>query len=597
MPVSPELNTNGVVRLSIESNGAPVADSLQVVSVVLDTALNKIPMATITVLDGDMPDQDFPLSNEVTFKPGSTIQIKAGYGQTEESLFQGVVVKHSIKISGNNYARLVLECRDQAVAMTIGRRNANYVDVTDTSIITTIIGKYSGLSAQVDSTTTTYKELVQYYCTDWDFLLARAEANGLLVAVENGKVTVQAPQITASPALQVTYGIDLMEFHADLDARTQLTAVQGVSWDLQNQAVLTGKSASPATLNEQGDLSSSELAQVVGPSTLTLQTAAPVEKTVLDTWAEAQQVKAGLARIRGRMTFQGSALAKIGTLLALAGVGNRFTGSVFVSAVRHDIADGNWLTEVEFGMPSDWFAERRDLVAPPAAGLLPGVEGLQIGVVKKLDTDPEGQYKIQVAVPVMQATTEGVWARLATFYASESFGAFFIPEIGDEVVLGYINNDPSHPVILGSIYSSKRQAPYSLTAENNTKAVVTRSQLKLTFDDEKKVITVITPGNNQIVISDDAKSILIQDQNNNKVELSSSGILLDSPKDITIQAQGNVSVTATGNISLSAKADVKLDGLNLSQNAQVGFTAKGNASAELSAAGQTTIKGALVMIN
>jgi uncharacterized protein involved in type VI secretion and phage assembly len=281
----------------------------------------------------------------------------------------------------------------------------------------------------------------------------------------------------------------------------------------------------------------------------------------------------------------------------LNGVGNRFNGNVFVSRVTHEISNGNWLTEVEFGMSPRWFIEDNAVNAPSAAGLLPGVDGLQIGVVKKLDADPDGEYKVQVSIPVLQADTEGVWARLANFYASDKIGSFFIPEIGDEVVIGYLNNDPSNPIVLGSVYSSKRKPPYELTAENYTKAIITRSELKVEFDDEKKIITVITPAKNQLIISDDGKSILLQDQNKNKLELSESGIVLDSPKDISISAKGKINIKATGEIGISSQADVSVTGLNVNHNANVGFVAKGSASAELSASGQTTVKGAMVMIN
>ena len=98
-------------------------------------------------------------------------------------------------------------------------------------------------------------------------------------------------------------------------------------------------------------------------------------------------------------------------------------------------------------------------------------------------------------------------------------------------------------------------------------------------------------------ISDDQKSILLQDQNSNKIELSSSGIVIDSPKDIKISAKGKVTIDAVGNIESTAKADIKNQGLNINHQANIGFSAKGNATAELSASGQTTVKGAIVMIN
>jgi uncharacterized protein involved in type VI secretion and phage assembly len=278
-------------------------------------------------------------------------------------------------------------------------------------------------------------------------------------------------------------------------------------------------------------------------------------------------------------------------------VGARFNGNVFVSAVNHQVSDGNWHTRVDFGMSPAWFTETTETIAPPASGLTSGVSGLHVGIVKKLDADPESQYRVQVSIPEMSAETDGFWARLTNFYSSNSFGAFFIPEIGDEVVLGFFNDDPSHPVILGSLYSSKNVPPYTLEAANNTKAIVTRTKMKVEFDEEKKIITIITPGTNKIVISDEGKSILLQDQDNNKVTLDSAGITLDSPKDITLKATGKIVLNASQNIEATAQMDIKQTGLNITSTANVGFTAKGSATAEVSAAGTTTIKGAMVLIN
>ncbi|VAX31034.1 VgrG protein [hydrothermal vent metagenome] len=596
MAESPAAVVGSVIRLTLFSNGTQVADTVRIVSVTVNSEINRIPSARIVLMDGDMPEKDFPVSNTDDFKPGAEIKINAGYEDEEETIFEGMVVKHGISISGKNDAQLVIECRDKAVALTIGRKNANYIDMKDSDIISKIIGNTSGLSSDVDATDTSFKELVQYYCTDWDFVLSRAEVNGLLTIVEGAKVSVKVPDTSTAATLKVTYGEDLIDFSADIDARTQLTAVDSVSWDLATQAIVT-QSVTPQTLNSQGDLDSATLAAVASPASFGLQTTAPLESAALKTWATGQQIKAGLARIRGRMTFQGTAKAKIGSLIEVDGVGNRFNGSVFVSAVRHEITTGNWDTETTFGMSPHWFAERRDLDAPPVSGLLPGVGGLQIGVVMKLDADPEGEQKIQVSVPILQAETEGVWARLAKFYASDGIGSFFIPEIGDEVVLGYLNNDPSHPVILGSLYSSKRKPPYDLTADNYIKAIVTKSEIKVEFDDENKVLTLLTPAGNTIVISDKDKSILLQDETGNKVELSASGIVLDSPKDISITATGKITLEATGEIGITSKADVSIAGLNITAEANVGFTGKGSATAELSASGQTTVKGAMVMIN
>jgi Rhs element Vgr protein len=596
MAISPLVDSTGTVSFMITCNGKRMRDEVQVLSIETRHDTNRIPVAIIAIIDGDMTDASFPVSDSSQFTPGAAIVISVGYDGTMSQIFSGVVIKHAIRIDGDNEARLVIECRDKALAMTVGRRNANFVEQTDSDIISSLIAGQAGLTAKVDATTVTYKELVQYYVTDWDYMMSRAEANGFLVTVEDAVVSVKAPNGSTAPVLTITYGIDMTFFSAELDARGQLNNVSGASWDLATQAVIQ-QSAPPVVLAAQGDIDSAKLAAVLGVADYVLQTAAPLASGALTAWTKAQQTKAALSRIRGKVSFQGSALAKPGVVIELVATGKHFNGNVLVSNVTHRINGGDWNTDVEFGMPSYWFTEEHQLHAPEAAGLTAGIAGLHVGVVMKLDADPEGQYKIQVSVPLMQAETVGVWARFASFYGSAGFGAFIIPEIGDEVVLGFFNNDPSCPVILGSLYSSKHTPPYELEAANNFKALVTRSKLKMEFDDDKKVITLITPGNNKIVISDDAKSILLQDQNSNKVELSPTGILLDSPKDITISAKGKVSISAVQNVEVAAQMDVKVAGLNINHNANVGFVAKGAASAELSAAGQTTVKGALVMIN
>lgn len=595
MAVSPLTDASGVVSFTILVNGTALSTSIEIISIDISAWVNRINTATLVLNDGDMPEAKFPNSDSATFVPGATIKIQLGYDQTVTDIFSGIIIKHSVKISGKNDARLVVECKDKALAMTVGRKNANYIDKKDSDIITALIGN-AGLTATVTATTFQHKELVQFYSSDWDFMLARAEANGMLVTLDAGTVTVAPPAVTSAAVLTVTYGMDLIEFNAELDARHQYSNVTSNGWDLASQALLQ-QTAAPEALNEQGNITSATLASVLAVSDFRLQSTIPQDSSLLTSWAKAQQLKSGLARIRGYVSFQGSALAKPGVIIELAGVGDRFNGSAFVSGVHHRVADGNWITRTEFGMSPNWFTEANELEAPLAAGLNAGINGLHVGTVMKLDADPESQYRIQVSIPEMSAATDGFWARLANFYSSNTFGAFFLPEIGDEVVLGFFNGDPSHPVILGSLYSSKNKPAYEPEAANNTKALVTRTKMKVEFNEEKKIITIITPANNQIVISDDGKSILLQDQNSNKVTLDTAGITLDSPKDITLKAQGKIVLNATGNIEATSQMDIKQTGLNITATANIGFTAKGSATAEVSAAGQTTIKGALVMIN
>lgn len=119
----------------------------------------------------------------------------------------------------------------------------------------------------------------------------------------------------------------------------------------------------------------------------------------------------------------------------------------------------------------------------------------------------------------------------------------------------------------------------------------------ITYDEEKKVVVISTPGNNLIEINDDYKQIRLVDQHKNEIKMDSGGITLTSSKDIILKAKGNITMDATMKLSGTAKQDISLEGMNVKVQAKIGASVKGNATAELSASGQTTVKGAMVMIN
>lgn len=117
------------------------------------------------------------------------------------------------------------------------------------------------------------------------------------------------------------------------------------------------------------------------------------------------------------------------------------------------------------------------------------------------------------------------------------------------------------------------------------------------YDEEKKVVKISTPGNNKIEISDEKKTIMLTDQYNNEIVMDNNGIALKASKDIMLKAKGNITMDAGIKINGTAKTDISLEGVNVKVQAKVGASVSGTATAELSASGQTTVKGAMVMIN
>jgi len=593
--VSPLSGKTDLVTYTILADGAKLPDVYEVSQIKVHKQVNRIASAKIMLYDGDPSTGDFVISSSSTLLPGVKITINAGYHGQEATIFKGVVVKHGIKIGASSKSYLVVTCFDPALKLTLGRKSG-YVGKSDQEIFSNLISA-AGLQASVSSTTATTDEIVRYYATDWDFLVARAEINEQIVLVDDGTVTVQAPQVDGDPFLYIEYGDALLQMNAEIDASQQLPSVTCSAWDFASQAVVAGNSSEPS-VNSQGNLDGPTLSKVLNIDTWQMQVSAPLADTELTNWANAQLLKSRMARVRGKVSFRGNATPKPGGLIELLGVGDRFNGNAFMSSVAHTIEDGAWITEVGMGLSMQWFVEDTDNVeAPLASGLLPGVNGLLIGTVKQIDQD--AQNRVLVEAPMIQPTGDGIWARLASNYATSKAGIFFYPEIGDEVVLGFLNDDPSFPVILGSLSSSiQHTPPFTPDAPNTNKAIVTKAQLKITMDDVKKVIVVQTPGGQVITLSDDANSIVITDSNKNSLQLSSSGITLDSCADITLTAKGGVTIKANGgSMTLKAAEQLSASALSVGISASEALTLQGDASAKLSASGETVIQGAMVMIN
>ncbi|PHQ30285.1 type VI secretion system tip protein VgrG [Leeuwenhoekiella nanhaiensis] len=568
-----------LVTTTLLVNGEQLSAAYAVKSILVNREVNRIPYAQLIILDGEAASQEFELSNTDLFIPGSEIEIKAGYHSDEESIFKGIVISHGIKIRDAASA-LIVECKDPAVKMTVGTKSAYFYESSDSDIIEQLVANYSGLSADVEATNVTHKELVQYQTSDWDFLMLRAQANGKLGFVENGNIQIKEPNLSQEPVETVAYGATMLAFDGEIDARDQLKKITAYSWNAGDQELIETEAAD-ANVNLNGNLSKSELSEIINLENLTLKHGGQLNTDQLQQWADAKAKIQELARNRGRVRFIGIPQVKPDTIIKLEGVGNRFNGNAYITGVRHEIADGTWTVDAQFGLEPKWFSETYNVNSQPAAGLVAAVQGLQTGIVTQLEEDPEGEDRILVNIPIIDATSEGIWARVATLDAGDSRGSFFRPEVGDEVIVGFINNDPNYAVVLGGVNSSSKPAPLAASDDNHEKGFVTRSGIKLLFNDEKSSVTIETPAGRIVVIDDDAEEIKIDDAGANSIILNTDGIEISSSADINIKASG----------------DLNLEGTNVNIKANAEFKAEGGAGAELSTSAVAVLKGSLVQIN
>lgn len=605
MSESKNVPTDSLVTFNINVEGSSISETINVVSIEIEKSINQIARAKLVVSDGRISNHDFPISSSDTFVPGKRIQIAAGYEENNEVVFKGVISKQILRADSILGSELHVMCDDEAIKMTVGRKNKRFSKTTDSSVIKHLIAQYSNLNADVSCCSKSLLDLQQYDCSDWDFMLQRASRNSLVANTVNGKVSVFSPLTKRDSALTLTYGENILKFDCELNAVTQIAEVQASAWDYTTQKVISSN-----TLNKlagPGNLSSKTLSEAIGLSTHQLQTTSPLDVSALGAWAESQKLTSALAKITGEVSFQGCNFAEAGSTITLKGVGNRFEGEHLVSRISHKISEGDWISEVGIGLKNSAFEQEscltrseEKIIRSSASDEATCSSGLYNAKVKKTAGDPMNEFRIQVDLPLFDPTGEGVWARLTNFYSSNGCGAFFYPEVGDEVIVGFLNDDPRFPVILGSLYSSAIQPSTDLKLEddNTIKAIVSKSGLTLAFNDKNKSIALTTPDKNQIILDQENGRVQINDQNENKIVLSQQGISLSSRKSIGIEAGEQVVIKGKAGVIIESNdGDIDSKGININQTAKIEYSAQAKAKTSVSSAGELIVKGALVQIN
>ena len=598
MPVNPGDDiTRGSLRITIKVDGTAINASYGIYSITVHHAINQISYAEVGLVGEDPAESDIPSIDGTTFIPGTPITISIAYDDNAEvSIFTGLIVQQGLELNEYNPLKLNLLCKHSLVTTTYNRKEEEFHDKTDSKIIQTIFSD-NGVSATVDSTTISYEVLLQKLATDWDFVRSRAEFNGFLITMDGTSVKVGKPVFTSASVLRVAYGSSIISFKGEVSAERQPPTLDASGWDIKTMALIKSDAAEPS-LNSQGNLTPKTLSSKLSQKKLSLLSNTLMTTADLKAWADSSLLKLRLAAIRGEVSYTGNSVVKTGDIITLEGVGGKFNGSAYVTAVTHKISTSeSWVTSVQFGLDDQFVHEKINLNYPAATGQLPSISGLQIGKVKQLSKDPQSLNRILVLLQTNATTKTGFWARYANFYATSAAGAGFLPEVDDEVVVGFLENDPRNPVILGSLYGKNAPAIVPADDKNYIKQILTKAKLQINFDDENKIITIATPGKNSITFDDKEKQISIKDQNSNTIVMSSTGIAFTSDKDIKLTAKGSIVLDATSKLTLTAKQDASIEGLIVKIEAKAALTAKGTSQAEFSSGGQTVIKGALVNIN
>lgn len=145
--------------------------------------------------------------------------------------------------------------------------------------------------------------------------------------------------------------------------------------------------------------------------------------------------------------------------------------------------------------------------------------------------DREGLARVLVRVPGVSET--GIWARLATMMAGRDRGTFFVPDVGDEVLVTFEQGDQRTPYVIGSLWNGKAKPPAS---DASTKLIRSRSGVTLRIDDSASSLVIETATGQRITLQDDPRIVSVEDQSGNAVTLDATGVTVTASAKVTVNA-------------------------------------------------------------
>src|SRR3989337_260103 len=240
-----------LVTCEIRVNGEAISAEIKIETIKVQEAINKIPSAQLMIIDGSVNEGNFELSDEGIFKPGNKIEIYLGYHSSNEMVFKGIIITNTHKIN-NQSCEMHIECKDERIKMTVKKEGQNYIEMNDADIVQQLLEQNDLPGVEwPDEKNIQHEQLVQFDTTDWDFMISRIDVNGKICLLHNDAMVIKNPGFTESPALSLTHGTSILEFHAEIDSRLQSPVIQTSGWNYSDQQVAIIESEDPEGINEK----------------------------------------------------------------------------------------------------------------------------------------------------------------------------------------------------------------------------------------------------------------------------------------------------------------------------------------------------------
>lgn len=522
--------------IQLDGADAPEALTQNLVEISVESSLHLPDVAMLTLHDPALKWIDEP-----KLEPGKTLRIAAMSRGPELPLFDGEIVELEPDFEPG-IQRLVVRAFDRLHRLSRGRHVRSFLNVTDGDLVKKLAEEV-GLTAEVGPTATVHPYVLQSNETNLEFLRRRAVMLGYLLYVKEKKLYCGPPK-PGGKAVALQWGQSLREFHPRLTTVDQVNTVTTRGWDPERKEAIIGQ-AQPGQGAPQvgehragGDLAKSAY-QLDAPY---LVADRPLRvPAVADQLAQATANRHTGAFIEAEGVCGGQPDLMAGASANLVAVGDRFSGTYFVTSATHLYNTKQGYTtrfSVSGGRPTNLVAL---LTAEPPPTSMPS---LVIGIVTD-NQDPENQGRVKVMYPWLSSEHASHWARVVSPGAGAERGLEFLPEVNDEVLIGFEQGDMHYPYILGGLWNGQDAPPKSSSdavkgGKVNLRVIRSRTGHIITLDD-----------------TDGAASVSVVDQNGNKIVLDSAQNALQ------IEVKGDATIKSQGNLTLEAQGQVRVKGMGV----------------------------------
>ncbi|MDJ0597827.1 MAG: phage baseplate assembly protein V [Crocosphaera sp.] len=517
-----------------------------VIDLTYDNNLDTADMFTLRLNNADLRFTDSPLINV-----GKTVEIYMGYVGELEPMMLGEITAISPTFPQGGAPTISITGYDKSHRMRHNRPGRFTFKYVNDSFIAAQIAAENLLIPVVDPAPMPPRESVQQTGSDWAFLKELAERNFFQVYVYWDKLYFRFPR-PQTERVTLEWGKNLSSFTPRLSTSAQvgIQIIRGYDYKLCQEIVaIIPAVALGSDLDDIVErLGSSFIDQLVklGRNVIRDQPvdsyvdatilAKSILKQILDGLYEGSGSCIGLPKLRA------------GNTVKIEGLGKRFSGNYTLSKVTHTINEGGYQTRFEVTQKSTSTllqSLRKKIAESSSPNRQERNNNVVVGVVED-NSDLEGLGRVQVSFPHLSDSNRSAWARIATPMAGSGMGMYFLPEVGDEVLVEFEHGDINRPLILGSVWNGCGRPPEdNLDGQNHIRTIRSRAGHTIRFDD--------TSGNEEVVIEHNTGS---------QIRLQSDGtISIEANADLELNAGGNISLNATG-------GDINLD----TQNVNVSVT-------------------------